>query len=365
MAKREFLQLAHVYNPRKHGAGGNWFGKKMDGFRAFSDGGVSRGIPKSEVPWANTAKDYRYKERQIATGLWSKYGNVFHAPDWWLDQMPKIALDGELWNPKLSRQQIQSIVKRIKPGPDWKLIKFYAYDIPPLETIFDSGQINNVHYKKLFDNATIMRWIEQQQFKYDYWPNAQTTFRTVYNRLFHFEEYTSMIPLTQYELPFQTTLAEKQIDYQLMHLLPTEDGLIIRHPDKIWTPERVHHVLKVKDFDDDEATVLGYVTGRETDKGSRLLGMMGAMEVEWKGKIFEISGFTDIERTLTHENYAGADCLEVGGNIAREWAKDNPETKCPEWVVAYNFPRGSIITFKYRGLSDDGIPQEARYWRKA
>jgi len=27
------------------------------------------------------------------------------------------------------------------------------------------------------------------------------------------------------------------------------------------------------------------------------------------------------------------------------------------------FKRGQQVTFKYRELSDDGIPKEARYWR--
>jgi hypothetical protein len=363
MAKREFLQRAHVYNPRKHGIGGLWYSKKLDGMRGFWDGGVSRGIPKSDVPWANIDKDYRYKKIQIATGLWSRYGHVVHAPDWWLDSMPNCQLDGELWNKSLSRQQIMSIVKKLDPGEGWKNIHLHVYDIPPLTTIFSSGTINNTNYKKTFDFDIITEWLLDQQkrgFYYSDVPFSTTTFRTNYSQICKLGEYWKhgMIPHKQYELPFQTSLAKKHIDNQLMNLLPTEDGLIVRHPDKIWVPEQSHHVLKVKDFDDDEAIVAGYVTGRETDKGSRLLGMMGAMVVRWKGKIFEISGFTDEERKLTSSNQ------DAPWSAAENWAIAHPEETCPDDIWALHFPKGSTITFKYQGVSDEGIPNSANYWRQ-
>jgi ATP-dependent DNA ligase len=236
------------------------------------------------------------------------------------------------------------------------------YDIPPLETVFSSGIINNPNYKKTFDFDLIYGWIRDQETKGFYYqdiPGPMVTFRTNYNQIMGYGSNKAIIPHKQYELPFQTSLAEKHLDIQRMKLLPTEDGLIVRHPDKIWVPEQSHHVLKVKDFDDDEAVVIGYVTGRETDKGSRLLGMMGAMEVEWNGKIFEISGFTDEERKLTTRDPFTTPMIDV-----IDWAKANPETKVPENITALHFPRGSIITFKYQGVSDEGIPNSANYWRQ-
>ena len=145
-----------------------------------------------------------------------------------------------------------------------------------------------------------------------------------------------------------------------MQLLPTEDGLIIRHPDKVWMPERVYSVLKVKPWDDAEGTVIGYITGRETDKGSKLLGMMGALILDFNGKRLELSGFTEDERKLVV--CIGSSAGENGD--AKNWAIKHPEKECPDWIEAVDFPRGSVVTFKYRGLSNDGIPQEARYWRK-
>jgi ATP-dependent DNA ligase len=110
--------------------------------------------------------------------------------------------------------------------------------------------------------------------------------------------------------------------------------------------------LKIKPHDDAEATVIGYTSGRETDKGSKLLGLMGALIVEFNGKRMELSGFTDQERQFSSAE-------------AASFAASNPGSECPDWITNTNFPRGSQVTFKYRGLTKEGIPQEARYFRKA
>ena len=70
---REFLMLAKPYqNDKVIG----WFlSEKLDGMRAFWDGGVTRG--KYGPPWNN--------QNIKATGLWSRYAKVIHAPDWFLD----------------------------------------------------------------------------------------------------------------------------------------------------------------------------------------------------------------------------------------------------------------------------------------
>ena len=38
------------------------------------------------------------------------------------------------------------------------------------------------------------------------------------------------------------------------------------------------------------------------------------------------------------------------------------QTVVPDWITNHTFPRGQV-TFRYRELSDDGVPKEARYWR--
>jgi DNA ligase-1 len=369
MAKREFLQLAHDY-ARKHMVAGYWWSEKIDGHRGFWDGGISRGIPKIKVPWANTEKDWRYVKQPISTGLWSRYGNVIHAPDWWLDQLPKMLLDGELWNGKRgdgNRQEISSVVKRIDPyDVDWKPLHLMVFDSPPFDTIFADGLIDNIHYHKKFEG--IYRWSLFDCPKFTYYKlfKKEAKYRSVYHSLGHVLEGNEVaLRLEQHELAFHGVVADAEIKAAISEISKMKgEGIMIRNPDKFYECERSYNILKVKKWKDAEAIVIGYTTGRATDKGSKLLGLMGALIVKWKGNVFELSGFTESERILTHENYASLDCVDTGTMIAREWAIENPEKECPNWITHILFPRGTEVTFKYQGLTKDGIPNPASYWRK-
>ena len=53
MARREFLQLADHYDPHKHDVAGWFVSEKLDGTRCFWDGGITRGLPTEQVPWAS------------------------------------------------------------------------------------------------------------------------------------------------------------------------------------------------------------------------------------------------------------------------------------------------------------------------
>ena len=97
--------------------------------------------------------------------------------------------------------------------------------------------------------------------------------------------------------------------------------------------------------------MVGFTSGRETARGSRLLGKIGALIVDYQGKRLELAGLTDAER-------------EFADPSARQWATSNPGIDAPRWVEGKQFRLGQTVTFKYRELSDDGIPKEARYWRR-
>ena len=372
MAKREFLMLAHTYKSSKHGVAGWYMSEKLDGQRCFWDGGITRGMKKADVPWANTDKDDRYVEEQISTGLWSRYGNVIHAPDDFLDQIPPMPLDGELWcEDYRPRQDIMRIIKDIIPGPGWKDIKFMVYGVPPLYGIFEDGEINNTNYQKVFKG--IMRWVATQWSIEgdDNYFCAMTGPNSPFKNHYFFMKkhidpenpYVKVLP--QMELAQYPPKAKEQMDeYQEEVLAKGGEGLIVRDPFKPWVPARSHSMLKVKKWDDAEGTVVGYITGRETDKGSKLLGMMGALILEIDGgKRLELSGFTNEERTLRMiDPYKGD---ETAGQVdAYAWAASCPENECLDCIEAKHFPRGTRVSYKYRGLSKDGIPQEARYWRK-
>ena len=111
--RREFLQLADHYDPHKHDVAGWFVSEKLDGTRCFWDGGLTRGLPTEQVPWASIIDpktgEKKAKIKPVATGLWSRYGNPIMAPDWWLNQLPACPLDGELWAGRGKFQLCRSI----------------------------------------------------------------------------------------------------------------------------------------------------------------------------------------------------------------------------------------------------------------
>lgn len=355
MAKREFMQLAHKYDAAKHGIGGWYMSEKLDGQRAFWDGGITRGMLKSDVPWANCAKDSRYLVAPKATGLWSRYGNVIHAPDSFLSYLPNFPLDGELYV-EGDRQRLRTIISRLEPNElDWEDVTYWVFDSPPLP---EDGVIKTTNFKKEITGCA--------EFVEPYGPRPKKCFHDTLRMLVQELECSARVQLLpQTRLPMSTSDAEA-IALEYLNTVTDRggEGAMLREAYSFWKPERTHSLVKMKKLDDMEGTVIGYTTGRKTDLGSKLLGKMGALVLELpNGKRLELSGFTDAERTLGIVKSAH---FEDGrpDQDARDWATENPEAELPEWAECMLFPRGSKVTFRYRGLTNDGIPNEARYWRK-
>jgi ATP-dependent DNA ligase len=129
------------------------------------------------------------------------------------------------------------------------------------------------------------------------------------------------------------------------------EGLVVRDPEQRWIPKRSRGLLKYKPFSDDEGTITGFVSGRKTEKGSKLLGLIGALILDYKGKRLELSGLTNEEREFSCAHYT-------------RYATSHPGEDMLADAQGRFFKVGDKVTFKYRELSDDGLPKEARYWRK-
>jgi DNA ligase-1 len=322
--------------------------EKYDGIRCFWDGGVTRGKLKKFVPWANCAKDDRLIVEEVSTGLWSRYGNVIHAPDAWLDQLPKIPLDGELWcgRGEGSRQKLTSTVKKIYPDElAWRDVTYMVFDIVPLTEVFREGKIDNLHFKKKF--YAILEWIALQDYAFDFLGSPNLIFRSS-QKVLH-----GLDPSLAWRVADQTkirTLDDIESIFSELTSLGAE-GIVIRKPDVVWEPCRSHNIFKMKMERDMEGTVVGFISGKETDKGSKHLGRIGSIIVDiGDEKEVRVSGLTDKERAF-----------------AEDWMEDeaagNPGARMPGDFEGYWFSVGDIITFKYREMSRDGIPVEARYLR--
>ena len=335
MNNREFVMLAKPFDSLKHKVAGWLVSEKFDGQRAIWDGGVTRGKPKKDVPWANTLKDERYVDEQISTGLWSRYGNVIHAPDWWLDSLPNCLLDGELYMERGAFQETRKIVSRLSGGEGWKNIRFLVIDIPQRIALFQSGRINNPQFKKVIHASECLK-----------------LFQGVPAGTFLMKDQVERINQTRLP-PIEAEAREKMYDMLNDVVSAGGEGLILRQFDRIWAPKRVPYLLKVKPMHDAEATVVGYVWGK-----GKHAGRMGAMIVQWEDKVFELgTGFTDDEREMYNKS------SDLVGHHYCKGDETLPGTKANDAWSAYMFERGTSVTFRYVSLTDDGVPREARYWR--
>ena len=98
---------------------------------------------------------------------------------------------------------------------------------------------------------------------------------------------------------------------------------MLRQPESAYEPRRSPTLLKVKPYDDAEATVIAYESGK-----GKYAGKLGALRVRTdEGREFSIgSGLTDAER-------------------------ESPP------------PVGTVITYRFRGLTAKGMPRFPSYLR--
>jgi len=88
---------------------GWWMSEKLDGVRAYWDG------------------------KQFI----SRLGNLFHAPDWFVDGLPGVPLDGELWIDRKKFQRTVSIVRRQDKCDLWSEVRYLVFDAPAASGAFE------------------------------------------------------------------------------------------------------------------------------------------------------------------------------------------------------------------------------------
>lgn len=203
---------------------GWWMSEKLDGVRAYWDG------------------------KQFL----SRQGNIYHAPDWFLEGLPDVPLDGELWIDRKAFQRTVSIVRRQDKNEQWKQVRYLVFDAPS-----QSGKFED-RMAYLQDGAAS-------------WKN-------------------------------QFLSLHQQILCRDVHHLRNElqrieslggEGLMLREPGSGYAIGRSSTLLKVKTFHDAEATVIGHEPGRGKHKGR-----LGALVVQLpNGKQFSVgTGFSDRQR---------------------------------------------------------------------
>ena len=341
MANRELVLLANEFSNQT--VNGWFMSEKLDGQRAIWLP-HTKGKSVGEISFANRAKDAR---DHVATGLWSRYGKVIHAPKWWLDNFPPYPLDGELYIKRGAFQLVSSAIKKLpenRKDYEWKEVKYMAFDIPTLDAFYLQGKINNSNYKYYFDgtrqgppDVVFDNFEKVHQYLVQQWDNNWTRANC------------PIVPHEQRQLPFNTITAKEEYTAFYNEIIENGgEGVVFRHYNQLWEPKRVKLLLKMKPVNDSEGTIIGFTAGRD-----RLIGKLGALIIDWQGKEFKLSGFTDLERTLL----SPFNQMEPG--VSRIGHVDEQLSFSPTFKI------GDKITFQYRELSDDGIPKEARFYRPA
>lgn len=211
----------------------------------------------------------------------SRLGNKIHAPDWYIKGMPTIPVDGELWVKRGFFHETNGMVRRQDKNEEiWKQIRYVSFDLP--------GQVDD--------------FFEE--------------------RMTHLDNLTEACGLCWFVM-----LAQERCE-GLAHLKQAlkeveakgGEGLMLRQPKSLYDIGKSNTLLKVKNFIDDEARILGYNKGSGKNKG-----MVGSYACELRsGAKFDVN---------------------AGTNKLR---RDPP-------------PIGSIITVHYKELTKDGIPREPTF----
>ena len=217
------LLLAHTWTNDVDLAGW-WMSEKLDGVRAYWNG------------------------KQFL----SRQGNVFHAPDWFVERLPDVPLDGELWLARKSFQRTVSIVRRQDKSDHWREIRFLVFDAPSQGSEFEERV---AYLKDLLEKSAT--------------PHLQA----------HTHEQCRDVEHLREELARIEALGG--------------EGLMLRQPGSRYEAGRSSTLLKVKTFHDAEAVVVEHLPGAGRHKGR-----LGALQVQLPdGTTFSVgTGFSDAQR---------------------------------------------------------------------
>ncbi|WP_300452000.1 DNA ligase [Accumulibacter sp.] len=180
--------------------------EKLDGVRAFWDG----------------------------QRLLTRNAHPIPAPDWFIANFPKQALDGELWIGRREFERLSGLVRRqTVDDAAWRDVRYMVFELPQAPGSFRQ----RVQSLQELVNRSGVPWLQVVE---------------------------------QFEIASRQAL-ERKLD-EVLH--SGGEGLMLHRADAAYVTGRSDVLLKVKRWRDAEATVVGYQPGQ-----GRYLGMLGALRV--------------------------------------------------------------------------------------
>ena len=218
------LLLANIYRDDID-LGQYWVSEKLDGVRAYWDGET----------------------------LTSRNGNRFNAPPWFIEDFPRVALDGELWMGRGTFERLSGAVRRQHPDDaQWRDITFMVFDLPSSRATFD-GRLKRLREMFEANKSPHVALVEQ----------------------------------------FRVADHDTLMDTLNKVVAGGGEGLMLHRGSSRYTAGRTDDLLKLKTYEDAEAVVVGHVPGK-----GKFAGMLGALLVEMpEGRRFRLgTGFSNEER---------------------------------------------------------------------
>ena len=215
--------------------------------------------------------------------LHTRQGHVINAPGWFTENFPPLPLDGELWIGRGEFDRLSGTVRRQTPDDaQWRQVRYLIFELPQAPGTFRERALTLATLVA----ASGVPWLQAVE---------------------------------QFELGSRTALSRKLDEI----VRAGGEGLMLHRADALYTTGRSDVLLKLKPWNDAEATVIGHQPGR-----GKYAGMLGALRVR------------------------GADGVEfmLGSGLSEADRRDPP-------------PLGTVITYRYRELTRQGIPRFASFHR--
>ncbi len=210
-------------------------------------------------------------------------GREIAAPRALVAALPPQPLDGELWCGRGRFEELSGIVRRATPDEHaWRPVRYAIFDLPQAPGPFAARA---AAIERLIRDAGLPQLLAVRQDAVDDAPALQRRLAAV--------------------------------------VRDGGEGLMLHRADARWTPGRSGTLLKLKPFEDAEATVVGHEAGQ-----GRHAGRLGALQVRTDdGLPLRLgTGFSDVQR-------------------------DRPP------------PVGSRVTFRFQGRTAGGVPRFASFVR--
>lgn len=185
--------------------------------------------------------------------LKTRSGRLIKAPAWFVDALPAMALDGELWIARQRFEEVSGIVRRELPiDAEWRKVRYMLFELPGASGAF-AQRVEQMQALVAKANVPWLQVIEQ---------------RPAVNR-------------------------ENLKKWLARVVRQGGEGLMLHRADAPYETGRSDTLLKLKPALDAEGIVVRHLPGK-----GKYEGMLGALEIRLAdGKLLRLgSGFSDVQR---------------------------------------------------------------------